>query len=193
MRRMLSLAWLIAGWLVGTASARAEGTFYTTKTILNEFFRDSERVTYVEVRTGDARARLLEVLGYVPPKAKYVVFVAKTHDHIDGYAVLDEERGQHLPIGFATKLSVQGAVERTEIMAYREAYGEEIREVRFRKQFVGKVMPAAGERPSPALGDIIAISGATISSRAMGIAVKRAMALVDIVRHPAGPPPAPGG
>ena len=158
---------------------RAEGVFFTREAVLKDFFRDSQRVTYQELTVDDA---LTAQLGYKPAKAKYVVFVASTESHVDGYAVIDEERGQHLPITFATQFAPDGRLQRTEVMVYREAYGEEIREARFRKQFVGK---SVGQLPPKLTDDIVAVSGATISSRAMAVAVHRAAALIARLRSTA--------
>jgi Na+-translocating ferredoxin:NAD+ oxidoreductase RnfG subunit len=168
---------------VAAAPARAEGTYWTTPDLLRAFFPSSEKVTYVEV----PRAPVEKALGEPVKKEKYVVFVAKTGARIDGYAVIDDEKGEHQPITFGIKLTPDGRVERTEVMAYREAYGEEIREQRFQKQFAGR--PLADAR---AFRDgVVAISGATISSRSMTIAVRRALALTAVARETTTPPPPP--
>lgn len=159
-----------------------EDVYFTTKSVLKSFFKTSKKVTYVKIDAKANRDELRRTLGYVPNKKTYAVFVAKTGEHIDGYALVDEEMGQHLPITFAVKFSPNGTVERTEVMVYREGYGDEIREERFRRQFVGK---ATRDRFS--LGDdIIAISGATISAKSMAIGVKRAVALVALARRELG-------
>jgi hypothetical protein len=101
--------------------------------------------------------------------------VAQGAGGVDGYAILDEEPGQHLPIGFAVKFSPAGVVLRQEIMVYRERYGDEVRDERFRRQFVGKTA-RDGLRPGE---DIMAVSGATISSRAMAVGVRRALLLLS--------------
>ena len=179
---LLFCAALLSAGLLASRRAVAQGNFWTPQAILKDMFAHSERVGYVEVSMRSAADSLRAVLGYLPQKAKYNVFVAQTGSKIDGYAVLDEERGQHLPIHFAVQLDAEGRVVRTEVLSYAEAYGEEIREPRFRQQFVGK-------QPSDSLrlgNDVVAISGATLSSRAMTLAVKRAVALVQWVRaHPA--------
>ena len=56
-----------------------------------------------------------------------------------------------------------------------ERYGDEIRDPRFRQQFEGKTA-ADSLRASE---EIIAVSGATISSRAMTVGVHRALVLLD--------------
>ena len=131
-------------------------------------------------------AYLTAVLGYPPRKLSYTIYVAKTGEQIDGYAVIDEEKGQHLPITFAVQFSRDGAVQRQEIMVYRERYGDEIRDPRFRQQFVGK----HSRSPLREGEEVIALSGATISSRAMVIGVRRALVLLDeLVIKPAAKQP----
>jgi electron transport complex protein RnfG len=157
--------------------ARAETTsYYTTRSILAEFFPTSQRVTFRTYEIDPSmRARLTQRLGYPPARDRYTIFVAMTQDRVDGYAVIDDELGLHQPITFATRLSPRGVVERMEIMAYREARGDEVRDPRFRKQFVGKT----SRDPLRINQDIDAVSGATISSASLATGVRRAAILVD--------------
>ncbi|HZS36408.1 MAG TPA: FMN-binding protein [Polyangia bacterium] len=169
---------------LAAAPARADGVYFSTRDLLNDFFRSSKTVTYKKVAIGPAeRARLTARLGYAPARDSYTFFVASTGDHVDGYAIIDEEKGEHLPITFAVKLSPTGVVERQEIVAYREPRGDEVRDDRFRKQFVGK----SARDQIAADCDIVAISGATISSRAMAVGVKRVVVLFDVLMTTPGP------
>ena len=165
--------------VLGVGSARraeAAATYFTTPQILKEFFPRSQRVTYRKVHPGPAElAALQKRLGYTPARAEYVFFVAFTGEHVDGYALVDEELGQHEQITFAVKLSPEGVVERQEVMVYRESYGQEITDARFRRQFQGKTVKDAVRTGT----DIDAVTGATISSRAMAVGVRRALILLD--------------
>lgn len=176
MRRTLATALLL---LTISSTASAEEVIWSTRDLLKDFFRTSERVTYVEVQTAEAAKEVQRLLGYTPKKKKYVVFVGRTADKIDGYAIIDDEQGQHEPITFAVKVSPAGLVERMEVMVYREGYGGEIREERFRKQFAGRAVAGPGD----VADGVVAISGATISSKAMTIGVKRAAALISVVQR----------
>jgi hypothetical protein len=161
--------------------ARAQAVYFSTRDLLADFFQKSETVGYQIVSLGaPERERLEKKLGYALPKSKYTFFVARSGSRVDGYALIDEERGEHLPITFAVKLSPEGVVERQEIVAYREPRGDEVRDERFRKQFVGK----SARDPIAAGLDIVAVSGATISSRAMAVGVKRALVLFDELVKP---------
>jgi electron transport complex protein RnfG len=156
--------------------ALAETTYYTPRALLTDFFPRSERVTFRTFALNSSlKGRLAQRLGYMPAKEQYTVFVASTHGHVDGYAVIDDEPGLHQPITFATRLSPRGAVERLEIMVYREPRGDEVRDARFRKQFEGKT----AQDPLKLNRDIDAVSGATVSSASMASGVRRATILVE--------------
>jgi hypothetical protein len=159
------------GW-----TAEASGTYFTTPQMLREFFPKSERVSFRKVKLGPAElAAVQSRLGYRPARPEYVIFVATTGERVDGYAIIDDEMGQHEQITFAVKLSPQGAVERQEVMVYRESYGEEITDSRFRRQFNGKT----AKDTVRAGVDIDVVTGATISSRSMAVGVRRALILLD--------------
>jgi H+/Na+-translocating ferredoxin:NAD+ oxidoreductase subunit G len=169
----------LAAPLASVQSARAE-QFWTTQALLADQFKASQSVTYVRTRIEPAvRARLEARLGRALPKTDYTVFVAKSGDRVDGYALFDDQVGQHEPISFATFFDPAGAITRIEVVAYREPYGDGIRAERFRKQFRGRDVRSRF-RPGD---DIDTISGATISSRSMCIAAERAAVLVDAWLH----------
>jgi Na+-translocating ferredoxin:NAD+ oxidoreductase RnfG subunit len=169
--------------LSGVASrpARADQVYFSARDLLADFFRSSQNVTYKKVQLDGAEVqRLQQRLGYAPSKSSYTFYVATSGAHVDGYAFIDEEKGEHLPITFAVKLSPQGKVMRQEIVVYRESRGDEVRDERFRAQFVGKSASDAIDTEQ----DIQAVSGATISSRAMAVGVKRACVLFDELVKP---------
>jgi electron transport complex protein RnfG len=167
--------------LLAAQPARADQVYFTPRDLLADFFRSSQAVTFKKIPLADAdKQRLQHRLGYALPKPSYTFYVATTGGHVDGYAFLDEEKGEHLPITFAVKLSPDGKVVRQEIVVYREARGDEVRDDQFRAQFVGK-----SARDAIVAGqDIVAVSGATISSRAMAVGVKRAVVLFDELVKP---------
>jgi Na+-translocating ferredoxin:NAD+ oxidoreductase RnfG subunit len=157
------------------APARAD-VFFTVRELLSEQFRQSERVTHVKVRPNSVqRERIERRLGRSLGRSEYTFYVAMSGGRVDGYALFDDERGQHEPISFATFFDTHGQVTRVEIVAYREPYGDGIRGERFRRQFVGK-NATSGYRPDQ---DVDAISGATISSRSMCAGVERATVLLS--------------
>ena len=144
--------------------------------MLARFFPSSQRVTYRRFElTAELRGKLAQKLGAAPPKDGYVFYYALTGETVDGYALIDEAMGQYMPITYAVKFSPQGVVQQLEIMVYRENYGSEVTDARFRKQFVGKT----AADPIMLDGDITAVSGATISSRALTVGLRRALVLIS--------------
>lgn len=94
-----------------------------------------------------------------------------------GWFIVDRVIGKHEFITYAIALAPDGAVRGIEILDYRETYGGEIRNPKWRQQFVGK-------RPGAALKldqDIRNISGATLSSRHVSDGVRRLLATFALV------------
>jgi electron transport complex protein RnfG len=173
---LMALFFAVSGAARADGAARAETSYYSTRSVLAEFFPNSEHVGYRTFAVDRSnRGRLAQRLGYAPARDKYTIFVATTHGKIDGYAVVDDEQGLHQPITFATRLSPRGMVERVEIMVYREPRGDEVRDVRFRQQFQGKT----SQDPLRLNRDIDAVSGATVSSASLAVGVRRATILVE--------------
>ncbi len=78
-----------------------------------------------------------------------------------GWFIVDNVIGKHDFITWALALNADGSVKQIEIMDYRETYGSEIRDAKWRSQFVGKKYGS----PLQVDHDIKNISGATLSSR----------------------------
>lgn len=157
-----------------TASAQVSGQ--RVRNVLSERFHASDRVSFVQVATSAAeRASIERRSGTRLTKSQYTVFVATSGTHVDGYAVFDQERGQHELIDFVVFFDGHGTVTGVEVLAYREPYGDAIRGERFRRQFVGR----SGSSGFRADHDIDVVGGATISSRSMCVGVQRASVIVD--------------
>ena len=90
---------------------------------------------------------------------------------------MDEVIGKHEFIVFAVGINPDGAVRQIEILSYREAYGFEVRQKKWRRQFVGKTSAS----PLELKQDIRNISGATLSCRHVTEGVKRTLALYEVV------------
>lgn len=93
-----------------------------------------------------------------------------------GWFIVDEVVGKHEFITYAVGLRADGSVRGIEIMEYRESYGHEIRDPRWRAQFSGKTASA----PLKLDRDIRNISGATLSCRHIADGVKRILATHDV-------------
>lgn len=89
-----------------------------------------------------------------------------------GWFIADAVLGKHEYITYAVGLTANGAVKQIEILEYRESYGGEVREAKWRAQFTGKTAQA----PLRLDQDIRNISGATLSSRHITEGVRRVLA-----------------
>ncbi len=157
-----------------------EQVIYFTRTdILKDFFKDSKRVTYdVFLAEGAVANTLARTVGSPLKLRKYVVFVAQTLGKIDGYAFIGEEKGERFPIRVAVKLTAEGKVNRTTVIAHQDRHADDLQEARFMSQFIGKGM----QDPVEVNRDITPPQGASSSARAVARVVKLAIAVTDIVR-----------
>jgi Na+-translocating ferredoxin:NAD+ oxidoreductase RnfG subunit len=105
------------------------------------------------------------------------VLQAVRGDSLAGLAVIDNARGKDQPITYLLITDRDLTVRALEILAYREAYGGEVRAGAWRRQFEGKT-PGAALRPGK---EIKTISGATISSRSITLAVRRQLAALRVM------------
>lgn len=156
--------------ILGAALPAHATVYWTNEALLKDFFKDT-KVTYRSVTLSDATAAEIgKKLGADLPKKTWSIYLDESEGHgRTGYAVLDKEIGLHELIDYGVRFGLTGTVERVEIREYREPYGDEVRSERFRKQFVGKT----ANDPITAGKDIDIISGATYSSKAVALGVKR--------------------
>jgi Na+-translocating ferredoxin:NAD+ oxidoreductase RnfG subunit len=94
-----------------------------------------------------------------------------------GWFIEDEVVGKHEFITWALALNADGTVRQIEILDYRETYGHEIRDPKWREQFVGRTHGA----PLKLDKDIKNISGATLSSRHIAEGVRRLLSFYELV------------
>lgn len=155
-------------------AAGGAGVYWTRVALLKSFFAQSDRVSWQRVVPDANQSKsLARRLGHAAPKHLTFYYGLKG-GAVQGFALIDDQRGQHEDITFALLAGVDGKMKRLEVVAYREPRGGEIRGARFRAQFAGK---KATDKLR--LGhEIAAISGATISSRAMVIGVRRNLTLL---------------
>lgn len=94
-----------------------------------------------------------------------------------GWFILDEVIGKHEFITYAVGLTGEGTVKQIEVMDYRETYGGQVRDEKWRAQFTGKKHGAKLKLDD----DIQNISGATLSSRHLADGVRRLLATYELV------------
>lgn len=159
------------------ASARAY-VYFSRDALTASFFGPAEVETVTFAPDSAQRAAIEASLGYKLPKPSYEILIARDAGQVSGYAIIDEQVGQHDPITFGLRFDAEGRVLRVEVMVYREPYGDGIRSPVFLGQFAGK-----DEASAMKLGkDVRIVSGSTISSRSAAIAVRRGAVLIAAFR-----------
>jgi Na+-translocating ferredoxin:NAD+ oxidoreductase RnfG subunit len=143
------------------------------------FAADATFTREVIAATPSVKDTMRALLGTTEPSIwedEYVTFKATQGETLLGYAVIVEEIGKHRPITFVVGVRRDGTVNDVAVMAYREAYGGEVKARRFLNQYRGKTPRDALQAPA----DIKNIAGATLSVDAASRAVKKAMALAHV-------------
>ena len=105
------------------------------------------------------------------------VWRAQDGDKFLGWFIQDEVLGKHEYIQWVLALNADGSVRQVEILDYRETYGYQVRDEKWRAQFSGKQHGA----PLKLDDDIKNISGATLSSRHLTDGVKRLLSFYELV------------
>jgi len=92
-----------------------------------------------------------------------------------GYAIIGEEIGKYRTITFLVAVDLQLQISSVAILVYRESRGGEVRRQRFLRQYRGK----DGADPIRINRDIINITGATLSVRALNAGVRKSLLLLE--------------
>lgn len=107
----------------------------------------------------------------LPEDQLYAYLAYDGDDAFLGYAVVTEEIGKYRPITFMVAVDPDLQVREAQVLVYRESRGMEVRRKRFLHQYVGKTTSDALRINR----DIINVTGATLSVRAMNRGVERVL------------------
>lgn len=178
MVRRFRLMTLLLGVLTAASAPRAAGqeVLVTPEQALREIFPEGVRFT-AESRaiTSAARVQLERELGRrLEEDSVSVTVVRDALGAVVGYAAVGEEIGKYRPITFMVGVTPGFAVRDVSVLAYRESRGGDVKRRRFLAQYRGKTT----RDPIDLNRDIINISGATISVRAVNAGVRRLLAEV---------------
>jgi FAD:protein FMN transferase len=189
-RHSASRVLLLAAALASSAAAlaSADQTYLTSEEAPRAVFPDADRFVRRQVAsTPELREQVARRLGDLKPsiwEPSYEVTTAFAGERRLGRAIVVEEVGKHRAITLVIGVDPQLRVAGVAVMVYREAYGGEIRTHRFLDQYTGK---GEGDRLLPSV-DIRNIAGATLSARAVGRAVKKAIAVLEAISDDAAEP-----
>ncbi len=123
-----------------------------------------EQITDIEVQSGG-----------IFHESDKKIYTGITKDHIDGHAIITNEIGKFKHITFIVKVSPKGKVEKIAVLTYRESRGGEVRQPRFLHQYKGKKTDDAIKINR----DILNITGATMSVRAMNRGVRKVLTILN--------------
>jgi len=134
----------------------------------DEIKKESLWLTKEEIRA------IEEIYMYKIYESRFTFYTGIKNGKSMGSMLIDNIIGKSFPITFMTVLNTDGTVRDVEIMVYREPQGWEVRYKSFRSQFYGK-------DTSSNSNEILSISGATLSVRAIKSGVYKAMAAYKIL------------
>lgn len=175
------LAPAVAATLVGPA---AQATVYmTAEAARAAMFPGARFVDRGLTLTPDQARALKQASGVAGLTARQPVWQAlDSQGRPLGWFLVDQVYGKHEFITYALALDGGGAVKGIEVLEYRETYGGQIRDPKWRAQFHGKRFGA----PLKLDQDIKNISGATLSCRHVTDGVKRLLALHALILSKTG-------
>lgn len=170
----MALPLLLLATAIPRSARTQDSVFLKPAEAIKLLFKTSEEVIKEDKALGPAEiAQFKSLIGYDPPKTAYTFFIGRTGGKTDGYALIDEQIGKVQPITFISRINPDGKVAEVEIMVYRETHGGEVASKRFLNQFKQKAL----NDELRLHGNIVNISGATLSSHALVTGVNRALAL----------------
>lgn len=105
------------------------------------------------------------------------IWQVKTGGKPVGWFIVDQVVGKHELITYAVGINADGTVRQFQVIEYREAWGYQVRDLKWRDQFVGKTI----NDPLTVGTDIVNISGGTMSSRHVTDGIKRLLHLHNLI------------
>jgi Na+-translocating ferredoxin:NAD+ oxidoreductase RnfG subunit len=152
-------------------------TYLTVEQAQKLSFPDATQFVSADVKLTREQIKAIEKSSGVRVRLEnQKVWKAQAGEKFLGWLIQDEVLGKHEYITWVLALNADGAVKQIEILDYRETYGYEIREEKWRAQFYGKQNGAKLKLDD----DIKNISGATLSCRHISDGVKRLLSFYDI-------------
>lgn len=168
MRRQYDLRWLLPAATALAALPASATTYFTVEQVQQKLF-PGQRLTAVATTLGKPDIeRIQKASGVRVRDANVRAWQASG----GGWLYIDQVFGKHEFITYAVAVDATGAVSGVEIMDYRETYGDQVRNERWRAQFHGKRAGA----PLKLGVDIVNLSGATLSCAHVTDGVRRILA-----------------
>ena len=181
--RFLISSFPLAGIAVAAASSAYAVEYLTVEAAQRLMFPSASSFALERPKITPEQLRAIDASTHATSQARqFLIFRAEADQRAEhqliGRMYVDEVIGKSELITYAVAVAPDGAIRQVEVLAYRESHGYEVRDPRWRAQFIGK------RASSPvAVGDDIAnISGATLSSRHVTDGVRRILAVDALIR-----------
>lgn len=164
-------------WAQSPDGPEAITVYLTQEQALQKAFPKADTIwSQVWTPTPSQRKKIERRLGWRLSEPNFEIFQARQKERHLGYAVVTEQIGLYKPITFMVKVDTKGQNDGVWIMVYRESRGGEVKRQRFLTQYKGK-------KPTSAIRlnrDIIGVTGATLSVRALNGGVKKILTTLDV-------------
>jgi Na+-translocating ferredoxin:NAD+ oxidoreductase RnfG subunit len=169
-------------WLAPAAIIAASPQCYAAKYMTLEqaqsliFAQAQEFVPAPVTLTPEQIARIEQQSGVQVRAAQQQVWLARADGKLLGWFILDQVIGKHELITYAAGINPDGTLRQLQVIEYREQYGYQVKELKWRDQFVGK----SASDPLQVGTDILNISGATLSCRHLTDGIKRLLTFYQV-------------
>lgn len=174
-RQLLLLSLFCVSLCFLKASARAEVLAGREEVLRRVYGENCQWVPRPVTLTAAEKGSLEKRLGSRLLSSFCDLWEIRCHGRLEGIALVDEEWGKHQPITFLVAMDSHSRIKHVELLVYRERYGGGVRAGRFTGQFKDK----SSADPLKIGKDLDAVSGATISSKALSLGVRKAVMLAD--------------
>ena len=177
--RFLIASFPVAAVAVAAASNAYAVEYLTVEAAQRLMFPSASSYALERSKIAPEQLRAIDASTHATSQARqFLIFRAESDGQLLGRFYVDEVIGKSELITYAVAVTAEGAVKQVEILAYRESHGYEVRDARWRSQFIGKTTSS-----SVMLNDDVAnISGATLSSRHVTDGVRRILAIDAAIR-----------
>jgi electron transport complex protein RnfG len=174
----LDIRWLAPVALVALSPQCIAAKYMTVEQARTLIFPLADEFVAKPVQLTPEQMQEIERLSGVPGRtAQQNVWQVLTEGKMTGWFFVDQVVGKHELITYALGINADGSVRQFQIIEYLEAYGYQVRELKWRDQFVGKT----ADSPLKVGTDIGNISGATLSVRHITNGIKRLLSFWQTV------------
>lgn len=150
--------------------------FTEAEALIKVFGKKAEVTPEPWIPTPEQRSELEQRLGSQIAETEFPMWRGRRDGEDLGWALILEEKGRFKPITAMVHIKPDRSVGYALVMIYRESRGDGVKRQRFLKQFRGRDLDDRLRLNS----DVVALTGATLSSRALAHVVRKALVLVDI-------------